>query len=47
MERKIKIESVSLDAKRGLVFGRAIVCKKDGEEYYDLHGDYIPEDVMF
>lgn len=30
----------------GLVFGYAIVCKKDGEAYYDLHGDHIPEDTM-
>ena len=30
----------------GLVFGWAIVCKKDGEDYYDLQGDHIPEDAM-
>lgn len=31
----------------GIVFGWAIVCKDDsGEDYYDLHGDHIPEDSM-
>lgn len=30
----------------GLVFGYAIVCKEDGEDYYDLQGDHIPEDSM-
>lgn len=30
----------------GLVFGWAIVCKKDGQDYYDLQGDHIPELAM-
>jgi hypothetical protein len=31
----------------GVVFGWAIVCKdKDGNDYFDLHGDHIPEDAM-
>ena len=30
----------------GVVFGYAIVCEKDGEPYYDLQGDHIPEEVM-
>ena len=29
-----------------LVFGYAIVSKINGEDYYDLHGDHIPEDSM-
>ena len=30
----------------GLVFGYAIVCQDNGEDYYDLQGDHIPEDAM-
>lgn len=43
-----------VDQKLGLVFGYAIVCKVDGEDYYDLNVDpdgervpeHIPEDAM-
>lgn len=35
-----------VDQGLGLVFGFAIVCQKDGEDYFDLQGDHIPEDVM-
>lgn len=49
---------VKVDPGHGLVFGFAIVCKIDGEDYYDLNVDregalkgkkvpeHIPEDVM-
>lgn len=37
---------VKVDEELGLVFGFAIVCNKDGEPYYDLHNDHIPEDSM-
>lgn len=30
----------------GLVFGYAIVCKENGDDYYDSQGDHIPEDAM-
>lgn len=30
----------------GLIFGYAMVCKVDGEDYFDLQGDHIPEDTM-
>lgn len=39
-------EFVKADDALGLVFGWAIVCKEFGEEYFDLHGDHIPEDAM-
>ena len=39
-------EVIKVDDSLGLVFGYAIVCKEKGEPYYDLQGDYIPEDVM-
>jgi len=35
-----------VNKKLGLVFGYAIVSKINGEDYYDLHGDHIPEDSM-
>lgn len=40
----VKVEKV--DEEIGLVFGYAIVCKIDGEPYYDVQGDHIPEDAM-
>ena len=39
-------EVVKMDASRRLVFGFAIVSKMEGEDYYDLHGDHIPEDEV-
>lgn len=41
-----KAQVVKVDDSLGLVFGWAIVCKKDGEPYFDLQGDYIPEESM-
>lgn len=35
-----------VDRGLGLVLGWAIVSKVDGQPYFDLQGDYIPEDVM-
>ena len=35
-----------VDETLGLVFGYAIVCKQNGEDYYDLAGDHIPELAM-
>ncbi len=35
-----------VDAKLGLVMGFGIVCKEDGEPYFDLQGDHIPEESM-
>ena len=37
---------MKVDDELGVVFGWAIVCTKDGEPYYDLHNDHIPEDAM-
>jgi len=37
---------LKVDESLGLVFGFAIICKEDGEDYFDLQGDHIPEDVM-
>jgi hypothetical protein len=35
-----------VDEKLGLVFGYAMVCKIDGEPYFDTQGHHIPEDTM-
>lgn len=35
-----------VDESLGLVFGWGIVCTKNGEDYYDLQGDHIPDPVM-
>lgn len=35
-----------VDDNLGLVMGFAIVCKKDGQDYFDVQGDHIPEDAM-
>ena len=37
---------LKVDSELGLVFGFAIICKQDGEDYYDLQGDHIPEEAM-
>lgn len=39
-------ELIKVDESLGLVLGYAMVCTENGEPYYDLQGDYIPEDVM-
>lgn len=35
-----------VDSDLGLVFGFAIVCKREGERYFDLQGDHITEAAM-
>jgi Putative phage serine protease XkdF len=42
----IGAEILKVDESLGLVLGWAIVSKKDGEDYFDLQGDHIPEDAM-
>lgn len=37
---------VKVDASHGIVLGWGIVCKVDGEDYYDLQHDHIPENAM-
>lgn len=37
---------VKVDDALGLVIGYAVVCKVDGEDYYDSQGDHIPEESM-
>lgn len=42
----IRADVVKVDEGLGLVMGYAIICKEDGEPYYDLQGDHVPEDAM-
>lgn len=48
METKFSIsnEICKVDDSLGLVLGWGIVCKVDGQDYYDLQGDHITEDSM-
>lgn len=39
-------EVLKVDETLGLVLGWAIVCKKDGCDYWDLQDDHIPETSM-
>lgn len=43
---EIRAKVCKVDASLGLVMGFAIICKEDGEDYFDLQGDHIPEDTM-
>ena len=43
---ELRAEVAKVDDSLGLVMGWAIVCKEDGEDYYDLQGDHIPEAAM-
>lgn len=43
---EIRTEISKVDDSLGLVMGYAIVCKQDGQDYYDLQDDHIPEEAM-
>lgn len=34
------------DSEKGIAYGFAIVCTENGGDYWDLHGDHIPESAM-
>lgn len=45
------VDILKTDRRLGIVFGFAVICKTLGvdgkvEDYYDLHGDHISEEVM-
>ncbi len=46
MDFNTEAQVVKVNKSLGLVFGYAIICKSNGEDYFDLHGDHIPEDAM-
>ena len=37
---------LKVDGELGLVMGYAIICKDQGEPYFDTQGDHIPEESM-
>lgn len=41
-----QVNVCKVDEGLGLVFGFAVVCKRNGVDYYDLQEEHIPEDVM-
>jgi hypothetical protein len=41
-----KATVAKVDSKLGLVFGYAMVCKENGEPYFDVQGDHIDESAM-
>lgn len=41
-----EFEVCKVDESLGIVFGYAIVCKQNGEEYWDTQGDHITEQAM-
>jgi hypothetical protein len=45
-EFQVSTNICKVDDSLGLVFGWAIVCKQNGEPYFDTQGDHIPEDAM-
>ena len=43
---QLRADIAKVDESLGLVMGYAIVCTEDGEPYFDLQGDHIPEEAM-
>jgi len=43
---EIRAEISKVDESLGLVMGFGIVCTENGEPYFDLQGDHIPEGAM-
>lgn len=44
---EIRSDVQKVDEALNLVLGWAIVCTEQGEPYFDLQGDHIPEDAMY
>ena len=42
----VNTQICKVDESLGLVFGWAVICKIDGERYFDLQDHHIPEDAM-
>lgn len=41
-----RVEILKADTDLGLVLGWGIICKQDGEPYFDTQNDHAPEDSM-
>lgn len=46
MTKQLDFSVQKVDESLGIVFGFAIICKRDGEEYVDVQGDHVPESAM-
>lgn len=46
MQKQFFAEFKKVDEDLGLILGFAIVCKVDGQDYFDLQNDHIPEESM-
>ena len=46
MKFQSKGQVVKVDSQLGLVFGFAIVSTSEGQPYFDVQGDHIPDDSM-
>ena len=42
----LKFQVAKADAELGLVFGWGIICTEQGEPYFDLQDEHIPEGAM-
>ena len=45
-EFQVNSKFAKVDEKLGIIFGYGIVCKINGEDYFDQHDDHIPEESM-
>lgn len=46
IEKRTNIDVAKVDGSLGLVFGWAMVSKVDGQPYFDLQGDHIPDETI-
>lgn len=46
MKKRFYADFAKVDEELGIIFGYAIVCKLNGEDYFDTQDDHIPEDSM-
>lgn len=46
MKKQLKVDLIKAHEELGMLFGYAVICLDNGKPYFDLQGDYIPEDVM-
>lgn len=45
-QKYINTKVIKVDDSLGIVYGFAIICKENGQDYVDLQGDHIPENSM-
>lgn len=40
------VKAETIDAQHGLVIGWAMICKEDGQDFWDVQDNHIPEPAM-